>query len=151
MVAENAAPPGKLVPELEALLALWRRRYGTGPIPDRCRLDDADLAPWARHIVWIEAVPDEAFRLSRFGFELIRRFGREASNQSIDELALDIAAGLRESVWRAMATAAPVVASGSVQLGREAALFSELMLPMASEGRRIVLLLFSSYELNRRF
>lgn len=149
MAGENAAP--KPVPELEALLALWRRRYGTGAIPERSRLDDAELARWARHIVWIEAVPDGAFRLSRFGIELIRRFGREASNQSIDELALDIAAGLRETVWRAMATAAPVVTHGSVQLGRDAALFSELMLPMASDGQRIVLLLFASYEFSRRF
>lgn len=134
------------MPELEALLGLWRRRYGAKPIPERSRFDAAELNPWERNIVWIEA-GDDVFRLRSFGIELIRRFGRHAANHSVDELAQDIAAGLRETLWRSVATAAPIAALASVQLGRQAAIFSDLILPISSDGRRIGLLLLASYEL----
>lgn len=146
MVAEKGPPPGKLVPELEALLGFWRRLYGTKPIPGRSRFDAAELKPWGRNIVWIEA-GDGVFRLRSFGIDLIRRFGRHAADHSVDELAQDIAASLRETLWRSVATAAPVAAMATVQLGRQAAVFSDLVLPVSSDGRRISLLLLASYEL----
>lgn len=146
MVESGGGAPAKLVSELEALLGLWRRRYGARPIPERSRFDAFELDPWARHIAWIEAGPGDTFRVRGFGIELIRRFGREATNESIDDLALDIASGMREALWKTMATAAPVATEASVQLGRQAARFSELILPLARDPKRISLFLLASYE-----
>lgn len=147
MVAENGSAPFGLVPRLEALLAHWQRRYGTQPIPDRSRLDLAGLAAWTRHIAWIEAAPGNRFRIRDFGVDLIRRFGREATGHDVDALALDIAGGLRRGLEKAIATAAPVAGPASIQLGRDAAIFCDLVLPLAAEGGRVNQFLFASYEL----
>ena len=147
MVAEDGSARPELIPRLEALLEHWRQRYGTQPIPDRSRLDLAGLGPWTRHTAWIDAGPGDRFRIRDFGVELIRRFGREATGNDVDDLALDIATGLRRGLERAIATAAPVGGSASVQLGRDAAVFCDLILPLAAERGRVNLFLFASYEL----
>lgn len=147
MVAEGGGATPRLVPRLEALLGHWQQHYGTQPIPDRSRLDPAGLVPWTRHVVWIDAVPGNRFWIRDFGFDLIRRFGREATGNDVDELALDIAGGLRRGLERAIATAAPVAGSASVRLGREAAAFCDLILPLAAERGRVTQLLFASYEI----
>jgi hypothetical protein len=150
MVAEGGSATPELIPRLEALLGHWQRRYGTPPIPDRSRLDPAGLGPWMRHITWIDAAPADRFRIRDFGVDLIRRFGREATNNDVDDLALDIATGLRRGLERVIATAAPVTGYASVPLGREAAVFCDLFLPLASERVRISQLLFASYEIRNR-
>ncbi|HEX4293485.1 MAG TPA: PAS domain-containing protein [Rhizomicrobium sp.] len=147
MVAEDGRAAPGLVPHLEALFGHWQRHYGTQPIPDRSRLDPAGLGPWTRHVVWIDAAPGNRFRIRDFGVDLIRRFGREATGNDVDELALDIAEGLRRGLERAIATAAPVAGSASVPLGREAAVFCDLILPLAAERGRVTQFLFASYEI----
>lgn len=150
MVAENGASPAKLVPELESVVGLWRQRYGRQPIPERPLLQVSDLAPWSRHACWIELGQSDRFHIRKFGIALIRRFGREATGNTVDELAQDVAAGLHEKLWRTMAIAAPVVGSASVPLGHHAAIFSEAMLPLAGGGRRIRQFLLVSYELESK-
>jgi hypothetical protein len=146
MVAEGGSATPELVPRLEALLGHWRRCYGTQPIPGRSRLDPAALGPWTRHVVWIDAAPGNRFHIRDFGVDLIRRFGREATGNDVDELALDIAGGLRRGLERVIATAAPVAGPASVLLGREAAVFCDLILPLAAERGRVTQFLFASYE-----
>src|ERR1700733_5686733 len=87
MVGELGGASPQLVPRLEALLGYWRRCYGTRPITDCSRLDAVELGPWTRHIAWIESVPGDRYRIRNFGIELIRRFGREATNHCVDDLA----------------------------------------------------------------
>lgn len=149
MVAEGGSATPQLVPRLEALLGHWQRCYGTQPIPGRPRLDAVELGPWMRHIAWIDAAPGDRYRIRNFGVELIRRFGREATNHCVEDLALDIATSLREKLERAIATAAPVFGGASVRLGRDAAVFCDLILPLAADGARVSQFLFASYELKR--
>jgi hypothetical protein len=143
-------PTDGLIPELAALLALWRQRYGSAPLAGRSLFQPSELQRWSRHVVWIEARKD-TFRLRNFGFDMVRRFGRHAEDETVDELAPDIAAGLREILWRAMANAAPVTGAASVPLGRQAAIFCELVLPLAASAGRIELLLIASYEIDAPF
>jgi hypothetical protein len=147
MVAGYWESPPKLVPPLAALLELWRQCYGTQALPARSRLDAAALERWKRHIAWIEATGNEQFLVGSFGIELIRRFGREATNNLVDDLAFDIATSLCEKLLKAVATAAPVIGRATVQLGHHAANFSELALPLAGEAGRVTRLLFAAYEL----
>jgi len=146
MVADKGGTPGKLVPELEALLELWRRRYGARAIPERSRFDAFELEPWARRSAWIEIEGDDVLRIRKFGIDLIRRFGRESTGQCVDDLAGDIATSLREIVWRAMAASEPAMGRASVKLGRAPALFSELALPLSRDDRRVNLVMLASYE-----
>jgi hypothetical protein len=149
MVAESGSPPPQLVPRLEALLGLWRSHYGIQPIPDLARFAAFELGPWARHVAWIDALADDRHRIRGFGIELIRRFGREATNHLVEDLALDIATGLRRQLERTVATAAPAIGAASVQLGRDAAIFCDLVLPVAAAGGRVNQFLFASYELRK--
>ncbi|MBV9991584.1 MAG: PAS domain-containing protein [Alphaproteobacteria bacterium] len=146
MVVEGDGLQGKLVPALERLLAHWRKSYGIRPIPERSRLNIRDLGPWLPHAAWIEVGGDGGPIVRRFGIELIRRFGREATNDRIGDLAPDVAAGLRALIGQATATSAPAIGTASVQLGRHPASFSELALPLAADGARIGLVLLASYE-----
>ena|ERR1700761_2038808 len=138
-------PTDGLPPALAALLALWQQRYGCAPLTGRSLFHPPELRRWTRHLVWVEAEGD-IFRLRNFGVDLIRRFGRLAEGEAVDDLAPDIATGLREILWRTVANAAPAVGIASVPLGRQAAIFCELVLPLAASGGRIDLLLLASYE-----
>ncbi|HEX4293496.1 MAG TPA: hypothetical protein VHZ29_05130 [Rhizomicrobium sp.] len=136
----------QLIPELEALLNLWRSRYAAGPLPEDSLLSERDLEPRSRNLAWIDHTQDDRFIGRKFGLDLIRRFGREATGHSVDGLAKDFAAGLRESLWHAILTGAPVISSLSVQLGDEAATFSELILPMSGGTTHVAEVLAASHE-----
>jgi hypothetical protein len=130
-----------LIPKLDALLKLWRRRYGTRPIPKSSLLTAEELQPWSRNIALIEHGTDGRFHVRTFGIDLIRRFGRESTGQCVDELARDIRESLQSSLQRCHSIGAPVTARTSVNLGRDAAQFDELVLPLTS-----TVLLFAAYE-----
>jgi hypothetical protein len=140
----NAAD--QLIPELKALVNLWRSRYAARPLPKRSLLSEHDLEPWSRNLAWIDHTQDDRFVVRKFGLDLIRRFGRESTGHSVDELAKDIAASLREALRHAILTGAPVVSCPSVQLGDAAATFSELVLPMSAESNHVTAVLLASYE-----
>lgn len=148
MVAERGTPPVKLVPPLEALLGLWRRRYEGRPLPERSRFDVAELAPWARNLCWIEFAAADRFRVRRFGMDLVRRFGRESSEEYIDALAGDVASSLHEVLRQVLRTAAPAGRRTSIEMGHVPALFCDLALPLAGDAERVREFLLASYELN---
>jgi hypothetical protein len=145
-MADFGEAANNLVPELEALLKLWRHRYGAWPVPKRALLTSDDLQPWSRNIALIEHGTDGRFYVQTFGIDLIRRFGRESTGHCIDDLARDIRESLHDSLWRCLSTSTPVAARSSVKLGRDAAEFCELVLPVASAS-----LLLASYEQSAAF
>jgi len=138
-----------LVPELKELLQYWRERYGTQDLPPRPLLSQDQLEPWTRHLAWIELTGDDSLIIRRFGYDLTRRYGREATGEMVDDLAPDIASSLREVIWRVAAAKAPVSSTASVALGRDAAIFSELGLPMARMDGQVNLIVIASYEIIR--
>jgi hypothetical protein len=150
MVADGGGAGPGLLPALEALLGLWRSRYESGPFPARPRLAPADLEPWAGHTAWIEAAPGGRHRIHRFGIGLIRRFGRESTDDFVEDLAVDVARSLGAKLDRANETQAPAIGGASVQLGRDAALFSEIVFPLARDTQRITQFLIASYEVRKR-
>jgi len=148
MITGDGPSQARFVPQLGRLLKLWQGCYGNRPIPARPRLETAEIAPWAVHACWIEHTQADRFLIRGFGIGLIRRFGREATGHCVEDLAPDISAGLQEKLWRAMAAGVPVVGAAAVQLGDTAAVFEEVVLPMAGDGERVRLFLLASYELN---
>jgi hypothetical protein len=139
-----------LLPALEAVLELWRSRYAAEPFPLRTRIAPADLARWESHAAWIEAGPGGGHRIQRFGPGLIRRCGRESTGHYVEDLASDIARSLGAKLERAGETLSPAIGGASVRLGRDAALFCEIVLPLARDMARATQFLLVSYELRNR-
>ena len=83
-------------------------------------------------------------------FGLIRRFGRESTDDFIEDLAVDVARSLGAKLDRASETQAPAIGGASVQLGRDAALFSEIVFPLARDTQRVTQFLLASYEVRKR-
>jgi hypothetical protein len=136
----------KTLPELEALLGLWQRRYGAARLPERPRFVTAELERWARNLARIE-FDREQFRVRSFGYDLIRRFGRESTNHYVEDLALDIATSLREVLLRAVAAGTPALGKAVILYGRAPAIFSDLALPLARAEGSVSHLLLASYEI----
>ena len=135
--------PERLIPELEALLRLWRRRYGVRPLPERSLLSPSDLTLWSRNIAVIDQAADDRFYIRTFGIDLIRRFGRESTGHHIDDLARDIRESPHRCLRQCLSTEMPATACSSVKLGRHVARFRELAVPLAPAS-----LLLASYELH---
>src|SRR5580698_4900601 len=133
--------PEKLIPELEALLKLWRRRYGAWPLPERSLLTAGDLQRWSRNLTQIEHGAGGRFHVRTFGFDLIRRFGRESTGQCIDDLARDIRESLHDPLSHCLSIGGPVTARPSIAFGHHVAVFCELVLPLDHAS-----LLLASYE-----
>ena len=150
MVADGSGRSVELLPALEALLGLWRNRYESGPFPARPLLAPADLERWDGHTAWIEAVAGGRHRIHRFGIGLIRRFGRESTGHFVEDLAIDIARSLGAKLDRASERQAPAIGDASVQLGRDAALFSEIVFPLARDAQCVTQFLLASYEVRKR-
>jgi len=132
--------------ELAALLKLWRERYGAGPLPAESRLTEADLARWQPHLALIEREPDGRFRVRRFGHGLVRRFGRESTNEYIDRLAPDIRTSLTDLLTSCLSTGQPVTAEASVAFGKYTVRFAQVAVPVAADGDRIGKFLLAAYE-----
>ena len=146
MTDPSGEAANQLIPELEALLKLWRRRCGARSGPKRASLSTDDLQPWSRNIAIIEHAADGRFYVRAFGIDLIRRFGRESTGHCIDDLARDIRDGLHDSLWHSLSTRAPVAAGSRVKLGRDVAQFSDLAVPIAWDTGRVTMVALASYE-----
>jgi hypothetical protein len=144
MTGVGGEAANSLIPELEALLKLWRGRYGAGPLSKHTQLTAEELRPWSRNVALVDLGTDDRFHVRTFGIDLIRRFGRESTGHCIDALAKDIRESLDDSLRRCLSIGVPVAAWASVKLGRDAAEFCELVLPLASAS-----LLLASYERNK--
>lgn len=125
----------QLPASLEALLSLWLQRCAGRAMPAAADLSAQDLRPWAGHLAVVATPQDERFCIAQCGFDLIRRFGREATNAPVDELAPDIAAQLRALLKATVKAAAPVSARSQVRLGIGASDYMEIALPLAENGR----------------
>lgn len=147
MIDLNGEAANPLVPELEKLLKLWRQRYGARSESKRASLTADDLRPWSRNVALIEHATDGRFYVRGFGIDLIRRFGRESTGHCIDDLARDIRDGLYDSLWRSLSTGAPVAARSWVKLGRDAAKFCDLAVPIVWNAGRVTIVALASYEM----
>ena len=146
MTISGGEAADQLIPELEALLKLWRQHYGVRSGPKRASLTTDDLEPWSRNVALIEHAADGRFHVRSFGIDRIRRFGRESTGHCIDDLARDIRDSLYDSLWRSLSTCAPVAARSQVKLGRDMAQFSDLAVPITWVAGRVTIVALASYE-----
>ncbi|HWD28862.1 MAG TPA: PAS domain-containing protein [Rhizomicrobium sp.] len=127
--------------QLQALVAYWDEKRDGRALPLREDLGGAGLRPWAGHLALFEAFDDQDFLFRACDANLIRRFGRVATNRPIGDLATDLARHLRAVLSAALDAKGPVVATSGVALGYTILWHCELALPLGSrDHRRMVLL-----------
>jgi hypothetical protein len=136
--------PSTLPPRLEGLLAYWLQKCGGRAMPSRDELPVAELRPWLGQLALIEVGGERRIRLC--GTNLIRRFGREATGLSVDELAPDIAQQLRAILTAANKAMTPIIALSQVRLGRATITHAEVALPLAGADGRLASVLLGSCQ-----
>ncbi len=136
--------PLTLPPRLENLLSYWLQKCGGRAMPLRDELPVHELKPWLGHLALIEVGGERRIRLC--GTNLIRRFGREATGLSADELAPDIAQQLRAILNAVNKALAPIVAVSHVRLGRSTITHAEVALPLAGADGRFASVLLGSCQ-----
>ena len=134
-----------LPPQLESLLSYWLQKCAGRRMPWRDELPVQELKAWLGHLALIEFAGENDFHIRLAGTNLIRRFGREATDVAVSDLALDIAKQMT-AILRATAKAmAPVVALSPVALGRTVNTYCEVALPLAGPGARLATVLLGCY------
>ena len=135
-----------LIPELRSLLALWRSRRE----PDRCpRLPDVTPGiddSWLAHTAVVMRMPTQGFVIATCGYALIRRFGRMAAGAPVSTLARGIGHELDSRLLETLCDRQAVVWCPVIALGRARARFSEVILPLSIDGKRIDLFLLAAFE-----
>jgi len=134
-------------PQLQELITHWLRKCEGRAAPLREDFGHRDLRPWWGHLAIFGVLDDSDFVVRLAGTNLIRRFGREATNLRVGELALDIGRHLRDVLKATLKAGGPVIATSAVQLGRSTHWHSEVAMPLASLEMPRGMILFGSYPL----
>jgi hypothetical protein len=135
---------------LQELLAYWLEKCEGRAMPMREDLPHRELRPWYGQLALFDAVGDSDFQFRVCGTNLIRRFGREATNLYASDLAPDIARHLREVLKTTLRAEGPVVATSGVQLGRATLWHCEVAMPLGSLENRRGMVLLGSYPVTGR-
>ena len=135
---------------LRELVAYWLQKCEGRATPMREDLANRELRPWYGQLALFEVVGDSDFQFRVCGTNLIRRFGREATNLPVGDLAADIAWHLREVLKTTVKAQGPVVATSAVPLGRATLWHNEVALPLGSLENRRGMVLLGSYPVTGR-
>jgi hypothetical protein len=133
-------------PMTRRFLDYWRAKCGDGRLPSRQDIDPLDIPDLLPHIAMYDVVrtgADTRFRIRLFGTANVQLMGSDCTGQFLDEqmgaqdsariLAFyrQVADGGRPHLWR----------SFLVTPGREHVRYERLLLPLASDGRTVDILM----------
>lgn len=134
-----------LPPKLETLITYWLQKCDGRAMPRRDDLPVQELRPWLGHLALIEIGADPLIRVC--GTNLIRRFGREATGDSVGDLAYDIGQQLRAILKAAARASSPIIAVSLIPLGRSTVSYCEAALPLAGPDGNLATVLLGAYEI----
>jgi hypothetical protein len=151
---QGPIPESELDPRLKALLHYWRSKCSPGRLPARADIDPLELKPLLGNINLIEVVPQppgsdgtpasRRFRYRLFGTEFIFYHGGDLTGQWVDEIDNPVyreqLVGLYNHV--VMTGATPVLSYDYILESRRHR-FQAVILPLASDGRNIDIILSS--------
>lgn len=152
--APSMAPPQGPIAEseldlrLKALLDYWRGKCSAGRLPARADIDPLELRGLLGNINLIEVVRQDdgsrRFRYRLFGTEFVFYHGGDLTGQWVDEIGNAVyrqqLVGLYEHV---VATGATPMLSYDYILDSRRHRFQAVILPLASDGREIDMILSS--------
>jgi hypothetical protein len=151
---QGPIPESELDPRLKALLDYWRGKCGPGHLPARADIDPLELRALLGNINLIDVVPQtpgsdgkpgsRRFRYRLFGTEFVFYHGGDLTGQWVDEIGNSVyrqqLVGLYEHV---VATGATPMLSYDYILDSRRHRFQAVILPLASNGRDIDMILSS--------
>jgi len=141
-------PESELDPRLKGLLDYWRGKCSPGRLPARADIDPLELKSLLGNINLIEVVRDadgsRRFRYRLFGTEFVFYHGGDLTGQWVDQIGNTVyrqqLVGLYEHV---VATGATPMLSYDYILDSRRHRFQAVILPLASDGREIDMILSS--------
>lgn len=143
---ENAfALPDGFPPKLTGLLAVWCTKRRGGHPPWRGDFSPRDLKPWLANLALLERASEHQYRFRVCGTALIPRFGRDATNQAVNDLNSAFRTDLPSRLDRAATSQRPVSAQFGVTSASGTVDYSELILPLLVDDARIGMLFLAAY------
>jgi len=153
-MAAPSLPPQGPIPEaeldsrLKALLDYWRKRCSAGRLPARADIDPLELRSLLGNINLIEVVPQadgsQRFRYRLFGTEFAFYHGGDLTGQWVDEIDNAVYRQQLVGLYRhVVATGTTPVLSYDYILDSRRHRFQAVILPLASDGYRIDMILSS--------
>ncbi|WP_341912937.1 PAS domain-containing protein [Ferrovibrio terrae] len=154
MAAAAKPPPQGPIPEseldarLKDLLSYWRGKCRDGRLPSRTDIDPLDLRGLLGNINLIDVVPQPdgkpRFRYRLFGTEFIFYHGGDLTGHWVDDIANTVYRDQLVSLYtHVIATAATPMLSYDYLLDSRRHRFQAVILPLASDGRHIDMILSS--------
>lgn len=145
---QGPIPESELDPRLKGLLDYWRGKCSAGRLPARADIDPLELKSLLGNINLIEVVRDtdgsRRFRYRLFGTEFVFYHGGDLTGQWVDQIGNAVyrqqLVGLYEHV---VATGATPMLSYDYILDSRRHRFQAVILPLASDGREIDMILSS--------
>jgi hypothetical protein len=147
-------------PKLLSLLAYWQGKHDGDHLPSRRSIDPLEMSEWLGNLILIDVTPDGDYRYRLYGSEFVAEFGREMTGHSIRELPKEQQALIEAEYEFANRTRKPAVRVytadfdagnmfGSQDASTKRATWERLILPLASDGVTVDMLLVGAYELER--
>lgn len=152
--AAQSSPPQGPIPEteldarLKALLDYWRGKCSAGRPPARADIDPLEFRPLLGNINLIDVVPQadgsQRFRYRLFGTEFVFYHGGDLTGQWVDEIGNAVYRQQLLGLYRhVVATGTTPILSYDYILDSRRHRFQAVILPLASDGYRIDMILSS--------
>lgn len=147
-------------PRLLGLLSYWQSKHDGAKLPGRASIDPLEMSEWLGNLILIDVTPDGDYRYRLYGSEFVVEFGREMTGHSISELPQEQQVLIHAEYEYASRTLKPAVRvytaefDAGTMFGRtdgstKRATWERLILPLASDGSSVDMLLVGAYELDR--
>jgi hypothetical protein len=145
---QGPIPESELDPRLKGLLDYWRGKCSPGRLPARADIDPLELKSLLGNINLIEAVRQSddtrRFRYRLFGTEFVFYHGGDLTGQWVDEIGNPVYRQQLVSLYeQVVATGATPMLSYDYILDSRRHRFQAVILPLASDGREIDMILSS--------
>jgi PAS domain S-box-containing protein len=134
-------------PELDALLALWIEKCGSGSLPQRNAFDLHTVKRWAAYLSIATVTAEGRFQFSLFGTALASVHGSDLTNRFLDEVApRDLWAIVLMHYREVVKTRKPLFAPVSVSNGQWYTEVSRLLLPLSTNGVTVDRVMAADYQ-----
>lgn len=136
-----------LSPKLKKLLAAWQTKCVDGHLPSRDDFTPRSLKSWLGNLALLEHVSENGYRFRICGTNLINRFGCDVTNKTLRDLNEEFRYDLRSRLDRALMLRTPVSTRLRIPFKQDIVDYSELILPLANDKRKVGMLLLASYPI----
>lgn len=129
--------------DLAALLSMWLERCETDRLPARASFDPLDMRAFLGRIVMFDVLADPLrFRFRLVGTDWVRQFGFDPTNTFVEDFPrVQSRAFIQKILTRSVTERLPLMVRRSVIINSEYFRYGMLLLPLASDGQKVDVIL----------